>query len=247
MRRLCRDLGVNRVYTSEALLAYISLAVVGVVLLLLIVEHFERRLARRVSDANREVVKDIAVLHGEAKTLVEFARLGVIGTAAPHPATPVGSPQPSLSPEVSEQLREINAQLRELNRAITSLAAPPAQSTTTPVAVEAPAVAPAQPSPASPPPAREATASASTSPSRPSQRPSVSARVLDAVLTDNLSNSLVYMHEQGGTVASEHEIPGSSQAVAKLLSLRLARADDRGIYLTDAGRDIASLLTSVSR
>jgi hypothetical protein len=71
--------------------------------------------------------------------------------------------------------------------------------------------------------------------------------VLDAVLTDNLSNSLVYMHEQGGTVASEHEIPGSSQAVAKLLSLRLARADDRGIYLTDAGRDIASLLTSVSR
>jgi hypothetical protein len=48
-------------------------------------------------------------------------------------------------------------------------------------------------------------------------------------------------------VASEHEIPGSSQAVAKLLSLRLARADDRGIYLTDAGSEIASLLLSVNR
>lgn len=235
-------------YTSEALLAYISLTVVGLVLLLLLVEHFERRLARRVSEANREVVKDVAVLHGEAKTLVEFARLGLINTTAPHPAPPVApSPTPP-SPEIGEQLREMNAQLRQLNRLITSLAAPPTpQATPAPPAVESAVSAPAPASRPSPEPASEPKPPATAPSSRSNQRSPVSARVLDAVLAENLSNSLVYMHEQGGTVASEHEIPGASQAVAKLLSLRLARADDRGIYLTDAGRDIASLLTSVSR
>lgn len=234
---------MSHLYTSEALLAYVSLTVVGVVLVLLIVEHFERRLARRVSDANREVVKDIAVLHGEAKTLVELTRLGAVGAAPPQHPSPAPQPQPQPAVDVGEQLREVNAQLRELTRLITAW--PPVQgpqATAAPPVVQAPVATPPQPSQPTVTPAPAAAPAP-----RANSRSPVSARVLDAVLTDNLSNSLMYLHEQGGVVVSEHDIPGSSQAVAKLLSLRLARADDRGIYLTDAGRDIASLLISVNR
>lgn len=118
-----------------------------------------------------------------------------------------------------------------------------------PVAEAAPevAVAPPPPEPANarPLPTSDYLAEL-VAPRQPQPNP-VPARLLDAVLSESLSPSLVYLQEHAGRAGAEQEVPGGSQAVAKLLSLQLARADEGGVYLTDAGRDIANLLISVGK
>lgn len=251
----------------ESLLAYVSLALSGLALAIMVLNRIERRLAQIIAQENGALTRDMATLLGEVRTLVEVTRAGLTAPPAPQPL-PAETPK---ADEVSAQLREVCGQLRELRRQMAErplpaapvapvveapapvvaapAAPPPTPVAPAPVVASMPAPEPvvAMPTPAmTPPPAQPAPPVAEPPPALAGPQP-VPARLLDAVLTDNLGAGLMYLHEHGGMAGSEQEIPGTSQVVAKLLSLRLARADERGIYLTETGNDIANLLLSVSR
>jgi hypothetical protein len=85
----------------------------------------------------------------------------------------------------------------------------------------------------------------SARPASGAARQTVTAQLLDTVVNGELIPALIYLHGHDGPVPAEREIPGSQQAIAKLLLLKLARADERGVYLTEKGAEVVGLLGSV--
>ena len=313
---------MSGMYNSDTVVAAVALTVSALTLVLVLVYHFEQRLAPLASAPDSGLTSDTVMLLGEIRTLARLARPGqpapVIRGALPGPS-PVDDATAELE-GACEQLRELRHEVSALVRsrpasplpadaadaAVASSAAAVAVAVDAPTSVErgttspepqppatggtpatgampatggtpttgaltatpadrAPATSvltaarprptPAPSASAEPPPAATSrpgptptgTQTSAVSVAQVAERHSVRRRVMDSVQVDNLGPSLVYLREKGGVVSSEEAVPGSSAAVAKLLTLRLARADDRGVYLTETGHEVASQLLSRSR
>jgi hypothetical protein len=210
---------VNALGDLNLVLVCVAVGVSVLVLTLVLIERADRRRQQASLRVAPDLAREVALLRGQLSALAQAAANKPPDRPSPEPPRPApqSSAPPAPTQELAAQIAALSEQVQELRRTTTN----------------------GTPAPATPPP------TAAPLPRPVTQSGPVSARLLDAVVNFDLVPALTYLCGQGA--AAERDVPGEQQAIAKLLLLRLVRADDRGVYLTQKGLDVAHLLATVLR
>jgi hypothetical protein len=207
---------VSGLQDLNLILMCVAVGVSVLAVVLALAGRTERRKPASPYTSSVDLGRDVAMLMGEIHALAHLAPASLVG----NPGYAVAAPPASADRDQSARTHDLSAQVRALAEELRELRREVSGSS----AEHLPEAA----RPASGP-----------------VRQTVTAQLLDTVVNGDLIPALIYLHGHDGPVPAEREIPGAQQAIAKLLLLKLARADERGVYLTDKGAEVVGLLGSV--